>query len=735
MKTTVAKRDAWGGIGLFIHRFRFAFILLVLAFAVALAFFAPRLPSILGGDGFKTKGDYQTTRKILEEDFKQSQDTLFLVFQKEKGASEQQFTDEIRRIVQKVESSESYASFRHPLHNPAMKKSDIAYATILFKGKTNKELTDNTLAFAKSIKKESNKIVKVSPTGFAVINDEINARSQSDLKKAEMIGLPIAFLVLLFSFGRLIASLLPIINGILSVVATMGILYFVGQQKELSIFVLNVAPMIGFALSIDFALLFVNRFREELEKREIGEAIAVTYQTAGRSIVFSGLCVFVGLSGLFFFKIDYIQSVAISGMIVVVMSILFSLTVLPAALSIIGKRLARRTKWSESKSAGAWRTFANFVMKRPVMMVVAVLAVIFVCLLPLRGADFQFPGVESLPETSDARISHERYEKEFNNIVKMHADATIVVEMNGNVTEKENLAALDRIVKKLQQDKAVYKVTSVYEALNNMPSDQLYGILQSPQKGQVQPAVEAYTNKNRTFIQVALQAKPKAAVAKRWVRDFKKNYKQEGITYYVGGLTKFEQELQDEIINKIALGMAVILGSTFLILMIAFRSLLIPLKAIVMNILSLSATIGIIVWLFQGGRFGLEQSTVMFVLPVFIFGLVFGLSMDYEVFLISRMYELYNETRDNNYATLEGLVSTSRIITSAALIMIVVTGAFAFTDILPVQQMGLGVALAIFLDATVVRLLLVPSLMKLFGDWNWWFFAKQKVQKEAKSGA
>lgn len=174
------------------------------------------------------------------------------------------------------------------------------------------------------------------------------------------------------------------------------------------------------------------------------------------------------------------------------------------------------------------------------------------------------------------------------------------------------------------------------------------------------------------------------------MRDFKQNYKETNVTYYLGGMTTFQQELEDEIKDKVAIGMSVIFGSTFVILLFAFRSILIPIKAIIMNVLSLSATIGIVVWLFEGGHFGLEASPVLFVLPIFIFGLVFGLSMDYEVFLISRIHELYEETGDNDQATLEGLVSTSRIITSAALIMIVVTGAFALLIFYQYDKWGLA---------------------------------------------
>ncbi|WP_459500915.1 MMPL family transporter [Bacillus sp. C1] len=728
MKTNVHNVDKWGKLGTFLYQFRYTVIALLFILVITLGIFAPKLPGVLGGDGFQTRGDYETTKEILDKDFKQSQDTLLLVFEKKQGVSKEDFQRRIEELITKIQKKETYDSFHHSLENKEMLKDNIAYATILFSGKTNKERNEKTLQFADEIKKESNDVLKVTPTGFPKINQEINERTQNDLKVAEMIGLPIAFLVLLFSFGSLLASILPIINGALSVISTMGILYFIGVNKELSIFVLNVAPMIGLALSIDFALLFVNRFREEVAHREVKEAIAVTYQTAGRAIVFSGLCVFVGLSGLFFFEIDYIQSVAISGMIVVVMSILFSLTLLPALLSLIGKRVLKK-KQTAPRTSNMWRKFAQFVMKHPILMIIVVTTFIIVCLLPLRTANLQFPGVEALPEKSDTRIAYERYEEVFNKVTKTHADVTVVLETKSNVIEKENLQKVEEIVQKLKKDKHVYQVKSLYEELNGMTATQLTPLLQSPQREQVKPVVDAYTKDNKTTLQIFLHTKPKAESAKQWVRDFKDTYKNDSITYYVGGMTTFQQELEDEIKDKVLIGMSVIFGSTFFILLFAFRSILIPIKAIVMNILSLSATIGIIIWLFEGGHFGLEESPVLFVLPIFIFGLVFGLSMDYEVFLISRIHELYEETGDNDVATLEGLVSTSRIITSAALIMIVVTGAFAFTDILPVKQMGLGVALAIFLDATVIRLMLVPSLMKMFGDWNWWLpFRKKKVK-------
>ena len=199
------------------------------------------------------------------------------------------------------------------------------------------------------------------------------------------------------------------------------------------------------------------------------------------------------------------------------------------------------------------------------------------------------------------------------------------------------------------------------------------------------------------------------------------------LPFTMGGYPKFNQEIFDEVYDKIPFGLAIILGSTFIILLIAFQSILIPLKAILMNMFSLGAAFGIVVWIFQEGHFGIDPSLIGLMIPIIAFAVVFGLSMDYEVFLISRIHEEYLKTKDNNFATLEGLTITSKVITAAAAIMIVVTGAFAFTDIVPVKQIGIAVALSIFIDATLVRMILVPSLMKLLGDWNWWLpFRKRK---------
>lgn len=735
MKSTVNENSAWKRVGKGIYQFRFLVITLLAVFSIFLGINAKHLPNILEGDGFRTPGDYEKAKDILENEFEQSPDSVIILLEKKANATDQDFNKDIERIVKEVEKEKNIKQFAHPLIDPRMKKEDIAYFTFLYDEKDYDKLVELNNDFAKKVESYSNDTVNVGTTGFTIISDVMNKTSQDDLKKAEMIGVPIAFIVLFFAFGSLVASAIPILIGIISILATFGILAFIGEYLDLSIFVLNVAPMIGLALSIDFALLFVSRYKTELSANAtVKEAIGITFATAGRAIIFSGICVFIGLSALYFINIDLFRSVAISGAVVVLVSLFLSLTLLPAMLSALGKNINKGTlKWianrSQDQQQAVWRSFAQFVMKRPVIMALISLIILGLCLIPIQDVRLNIPTIDALPKNESSRINYEKYQKDFLPDAQKHGTVVIVLESGKNILTNVELTSLEKVQNEIEKDPDVYKVNSVFDAVN-MNASQLIPTLKTANAAEIQPAINAFIKNKKTFIQVYLDSSPKSEKGKQWVRNFEDKYKGkiEDFSYTIGGQVKFEQELFDEITDNISYGLLVIMISTFIILMIAFRSIIIPIKAILMNVLSLSATFGIITWLFQGGRFGLPESDIMLILPVFVFGLVFGLSMDYEVFLMSRMQELYEETGDNTYSTREGLVSTSRIITSAASIMIVITGAFAFTDMVPVKQMGIGIAIAIFLDATIVRLVLVPSLMQLFGKWNWWFpFSKKKI--------
>jgi RND superfamily putative drug exporter len=354
-------------------------------------------------------------------------------------------------------------------------------------------------------------------------------------------------------------------------------------------------------------------------------------------------------------------------------------------------------------------------------MTIAALAILLAGLVPVRQMTLAIPGTDSLPAKYPSRAAFETFKEIFIPKEKREEKkVTIIFESKRNILEKTTLDKVSKVERKLNKDPLVATVNSPFSATGVSNGAQLFNLLKFGDIKKVSPIVDYFIGDNKMLVEVYLKTGEHSEKAREWVRKW--SNADLGLTAHVGGTIKFEQEIFDEIFKKAPYGLLLIFITTFIILMAAFRSLLIPIKAILMNILSLGCTFGIVVWIFQRGHFGMKPVDIALILPVFVFTLVFGLSMDYEVFLISRIQEFYLKTGDNSEATLSGLTYTSKIITSAAAIMIVVTGAFAFTGVMPIKQLGVGIAMAIFIDATIVRMILVPALMKLLGDWNWWFF-------------
>lgn len=681
--------------------------------------FALKLPSVLSGNGFEYKGEYNETRKILEKDFGQAKSSIILFFQRESNVSDADWNQFIQTTFEDLKEFDGAKSITTPYDRDGMIKDDYAYGLLSF-DKSAEDLSDEIHKLNKILKNK--KGLKVTLTGEPIIVQDLNIASQEDLAKAEMIGLPIALIVLVLAFGGLIAASIPIVIGVVSILTTMGAVFFFSYGTDLTIFILNIVPMIGLALSIDFALLLINRYKEELHTKSIEEAIKISVATAGRSIIFSGLCVFIGLSALWFIQIDIFQNVALGGMAVVFISAFCALTFLPALLAVLGSKINKFSvlQIADNKKS-IWHSFAKFVMKRPVLMAAAALAILLAGLIPVAQMTMTIPGTESLPEKYPSRVAFEDFEENFIPKDKRNEKkVSVVLETKGNVLEPSNLEKVSSFLAQLSKDKLVDAVDSPFSATGIQDEEKLSQLLRFGQKEQTAPILDYFVRDNKMLIEVYLKTNDHSAEAREWIRDW--STRDLELTAHFGGAIKFEQEIFDEIFEKAPYGLLLIVVSTFFILMAAFRSILIPLKAILMNILSLSCTFGIVVWIFQQGHLGVEPADIALILPVFVFTLVFGLSMDYEVFLISRIQEFYLKTGDNTEATISGLTYTSKIITSAAAIMIVVTGAFAFTGVMPIKQLGVGIAIAIFIDATIVRMVLVPALMKLFGDWNWWFF-------------
>ena len=706
-------------LGAFTYRYQkwiLVFWVLIIGISVV---FALKLPSVLSGNGFEFKGEYMETRKLLEDDFGQSKSSIILVFKRESNVSNREWNHFINETFENLKNFDSAKSITSPFDREGMIKDELAYGLIAFDKKAE-DLKDEIDQLNTILKNKPG--LSVTMTGEPIIVQDLNIASQEDLAKAEMIGLPIALLVLVLAFGGLIAASIPIVIGVISILTTMGAVFFFSYRADLTIFILNIIPMIGLALSIDFALLLINRFKEELHTKSVEEAIKISVATAGRSIIFSGLCVFIGLSALWFIKIDIFQNVALGGMIVVLISAFCALTFLPALLAVIGTRINKFSilRVKDSKTS-IWHRFAKFVMGHPVLMAGLSLAILLAGLVPVAQMTLSIPGTESLPEKYPSRVAFEAFEDHFIPKDKRTENkVTIVFETKGNMIEASNLKKVNSFLEKLSKDNLVNTIDSPFSVMGIEDAELLSQMLRFGQKEQTSPILDYFVRDNKMLIEVYLKTTDHSAEAREWVRDW--SSRDLDLITHLGGAIKFEQEIFDEIFNKAPYGLLLIVVSTFFILMAAFRSILIPLKAIVMNILSLGCTFGIVVWIFQEGHLGIEPVDIALILPVFVFTLVFGLSMDYEVFLISRIQEFYLKTGDNTEATILGLTYTSKIITSAAAIMIVVTGAFAFTGVMPIKQLGVGIAIAIFIDATIIRMVLVPSLMRLLGDWNWWFF-------------
>jgi len=394
---------------------------------------------------------------------------------------------------------------------------------------------------------------------------------------------------------------------------------------------------------------------------------------------------------------------------------------LPSALYIVGDAInkGRLIKTNETRSEVRWQKLARFVMRRPVTMTLVALLLLLPSLWFVRDLELNIPDADALPTSYESRAALERWDDVFG---ETSTDAVLLFETN-DLTDSMILDELTALTDELSEDPIVDNVTTFLTASGLEPAEFQQLAEAAPEQLEAfERLVTLEGNTDLALVNVSFNVPPSDKDAQAFVRDWRES------GFDVGGPAAFNEEIYEEIYDSIPYAVVTVILATMVILMWAFRSVLIPIKAIIMNVLGLGATFGLLVIIFESG-YVYDAETISILTPVFIFSLVFGLSMDYEVFLVSRIEEYYRETGDNDYATEMGLAKTSKIITSAAVIMIVVTGAFAFTGVSPIKQLGVGIALAIFIDATIIRILLVPSLMKLLGDWNWWWFGKKDLPK------
>jgi RND superfamily putative drug exporter len=580
--------------------------------------------------------------------------------------------------------------------------------------------------------------LEIGLSGGPAFYGDVQAVSEADLRRSELISLPLAALALLLVFGSVVAAGVPLVVGGAAVVVALAAIFFIAGVTPMSIFVLNLATLLGLGLGVDYSLLMTSRFREELSARgwredAVVDAVGATARTAGRAVFFSGLTVLLGLLGLVLFGFMILRSVGIAGAVVVALAVVAAMTLLPAALAIAGVNLERlrvRRVRPRPPEEGAWSRLAWWVMRRPVAVLVPTLGVLLLLGTPFLHVRFNAPDARILPESAPSRAAFDRLTEQFG--PGPFAPIVLAIRTEGAATEPANLADLFEYSRRLAADPRIDRVDSLVDIDPRMTLDQyqlLYRPGARPPDRYVAEVLSATTRGDLTGFTIFTPYGPNEAVARELVRDLRADdgalAPPAAFTVLVGGGAADVEDVVTGIAAEFPRTAIFILVSTYLVLLLLLRSLLLPLKALAMNTLSIVASFGALVWIFQDGNLSLLFGTrplgfVETTQPVILFCVLFGLSMDYEVFLLTRMREAWAATGDNPSAVAHGLERSGRIVTSAALIVIVVAGSFAFADIVLIKALGVGIAIAVALDATVVRALLVPATMRLLGRWNWW---------------
>ena len=580
--------------------------------------------------------------------------------------------------------------------------------------------------------------LEIGLAGGPAFYGDVQEVSEADLRRSELISLPLAALALLLVFGSVVASAVPLLVGGAAVIVALAGIFLIAGATPMSIFVLNLATLLGLGLGVDYSLLMTSRFREEMAARDwrrdkVEDAVAATVRTAGRAVFFSGLTVLLGLLGLVLFDFMILRSVGIAGAVVVALSVIGAMTLLPALLAIVGVNLDRlrvRRVVPRPTEQGMWSRLAWWVMARPVAVLVPTLALLLLLGTPFLHVQFNAPDARILPESVPSRQAFDRLTDEFG--PGPFAPIVLAIRTPGPAAGAENLAALYEYSRRLAADPRIERVDSLVDVDPRLGLSQyqlLYGASEMPPDRFVAETLFATTRGDLTTFTITTPYGPNDAVARELVGDLRSEVgalaPPEAMTVLVGGGAADVEDVVTGIGAQFPRTAVFILVSTYIVLLLLLRSVLLPLKALAMNSLSILASFGALVWIFQDGNLSALFGTrplgfVETTQPVILFCVLFGLSMDYEVFLLSRMRESWEATRDNPTAVAHGLERSGRIVTSAALIVIVVAGSFAFADIVLIKALGVGIAIAVALDATVVRALLVPATMRLLGRWNWW---------------
>jgi RND superfamily putative drug exporter len=731
------RSDAVKRWGLFVHRRRWA----VLGFSTLV--FAASVIGLLTGGQLKNASDYNVEAvhgfRLEQQQLPATIGSSFgLIFTSSSHIySDAAFRSAVQAAIAPLRSDARVTGIQTPYAGgtgdaiePARLISTDRHSIIALAG-LNVDFATARQQFGQLRAEVQSPSLSIATVGDVPLSHDFDAFLASDLQRAEMVSLPLALILLVIVFGTGVAALLCLGVGIFAVAGGMGATLLLAHGVDVSTYAINIVTLVGLGVAIDYSLFIVTRFREQLgQGQDPATALGVTMATAGRAILFSGITVAIGLGGLLFYTGTPLVSMGVAGAFVVTISVIYALTLLPALLAILGPRVNRlRLPILQPKpfGRGMWHRLATWVMQRPVLVLVPTVGLLLLAGSPFVGIRLANTDITQLPTTAESRQGSEILTSQF----PQEGQNTIDVVMqfrSGGPTQPANIATAYTLSNRLRALPGVVgrlSYVDVDPSLNAVAYQQLYAHPVSSLPAGARSALTNLTGRNIAVLQVQTTYLTNSDDAGNLVRAIRANDAMDGATITVTGNTAFGIDFVDYMVGHTPPAIGFVVVTTFIVLLVLLRSAVLPIKAVLMNVLSLSAAFGALVWVFQEGHFssllGFTASPLDPTIPVLLFCIVFGLSMDYEVFLLTRMQERYRVTSDNRGSVADGLERSGRLVTGAAAIMATVFLAFALASTVTlIKSLGFGMAVAVIVDATLVRALVVPATMRLLGRLNWW---------------
>jgi RND superfamily putative drug exporter len=716
-----------------IYTCRWLVIVLWLFIIMACVPFAPKLMEPFKAIGFiDPQSQSAKANTLLDEKLGFSYNQIIVLYHSDKLlATSAKFQHEIEMSLADLK----HFPLKHRISYPTIDNKQIsadnhtAYAVLLLKG--DKEMDDKTLDQLRVDIKEP-KELEMHVGGEPIFLNDTKIQTQIDLYKSEYIATPVAIVTMLIVFGSVVAASLPVLLGGVCAFLMLTVLYFLGHAFTLSVFTLNIALLLGLCLSLDYALLIVNRFRDELAAgRAPKEALAVTQATAGKSVFFSGLAVFISLSALLLFRLNVLFSVGMGGLAAVTVSILVAIVLLPAILGVLNHRINylrvpffhRHT----GKTGSYWYWIVTKVVKRPLIYFSVTLIILLSLGYPFLDAKFGFSDFKILPKNLESRQVFDSFEAEFGDS-KLSPIFGIVTAPDDNILTKSNIRYLHHFVNTIKKDPRVDSVLSIVSVSPDLDTEK-YAALYAEPRAYLTPQLKEFlkntTRGDITMLTIFSKYPGDDPRTQQLIRDLRKLDPDHDMTVNYTGSTVNTLDALKSIAATFPWAFAWIVCFTYIVLLVSLRSFILPLKAILTAMLSLFSSYGVLTLVIQKGYLHQyldfqPQGMLDISLLIIIFCALFGISMDYEVFLLTRIKEYYEKTHDNINSIVMGIDRSCRIISSAAIIVVLICFSFMSAQILIVKAFGLGIAVAVFVDAFIIRTILVPATMTLLGKWNWY---------------